>query len=115
MEILERTKTALAVLAPIPVVMDRYLSGAVLPDTYIVYDLVVSNPSLHLDDDESGRSNLVQVTVFNRSGLSGLPDIDAAMTAAGFTKSAKRPLDVDAQNGHYGLAQDYYYYEETIA
>jgi len=114
MDIFERTKTALSVFAPIPVVMDRYLSNASLPDVYIVYDFITSNPDLHLDDQESGRSNLVQVTVFSRSGLSDLPDIDAAMVAAGFTKSAKRQVDVDAQSSHYGLAQDYYFYEETV-
>ncbi|HAE59762.1 MAG TPA: hypothetical protein DCG54_09740 [Anaerolineae bacterium] len=115
MDIFERTKTALATLSPIPVAMDRMLFTSAPPDTYIICDLIVSNPSLHLDDAEKGRQDRVQVTIFNRTGLENLPNVDGAMLAAGFTKSAMRQIDVGAQSSHYAMALDYYFYKETIA
>ena len=113
--IFERVKTALDTLAPVSNAMGRMLTagGGVLPDTFLVYSLITGNPALHLDDQEAAREYTVQVTIFSRAGLVSLPNVDGAMIAAGFTRGAERPLPLDIQSGHYGLAKDYHYYEEN--
>jgi len=111
--IFERVETALNTLLPIPNAMDRMLTASGdLPDKYLTYSLIDSPSELHADDHEIGRSYQVQVTIYSRDGLASLPNVDGAMTAAGFTKGNWRQLPRDAQSGHYGLAKDYNYYEE---
>ena len=113
--IFERVKTALDTLAPVPNAMDIFLTtSGDLPDTFLVYKLVVGNGALHLDDQEAARESLMQVSIFNRSGLAVLPNVNAAMLAAGFTLGSERPLPKDPQSGHYHLVKEYHYYEEGV-
>jgi hypothetical protein len=112
--IFERVEAALNTLAPVPNAMGRMLMDSGLPDQFLVYNLIDSAPDLHFDDQEASRDHLVQVTIFSRSNLVNLPDVDGAMKAAGFTLGNYRQLPRDAQSGHYGLAKDYHFYEEEI-
>jgi hypothetical protein len=109
--IFEKVSTALATLAPIPFALGQYLTanGAELPDTFIAYIEVSGNPEQHADNIETQRSYRIQVSIYARAGLVSLPDVDAAMTAAGFTKGPERQLPYDAQTRHFGLAKDYFY------
>lgn len=88
-------------------------TGNQLPDIYLVYFLISSPTRQHADDQETLRTNRVQVSVFSRSGLTDLPDVDGAMSAAGFTRSAKYQLAYSRETRHYGLALDYVYLEES--
>jgi aminoglycoside phosphotransferase (APT) family kinase protein len=101
-------ETALATLG-VPFACGRYVtaSGSGLPDTFMVYSLVSSVPALHADNTERERWERVQVAVYSRAGLASLPDVDGAMTAAGFQRGAARQLPYDEASGHYGLALDY--------
>ena len=112
--IFERVETALSTLAGITHAMGRLVTstGAELPNQYVVYSVISAGSSEHYDDAETSRDYVVQVTTFSRAGLVSLPNVDAAMKAAGFTKNAGRQLPKDAQTGHYGWAQDYTYHEE---
>jgi hypothetical protein len=113
--IFERVETALNTLAPVPNAMGRMImASGDLPDTYLAYSVIDSSPDQHFDDQEASRDHLVQVTIYSRAGLVNIPNVDGAMTAAGFTKGNFRQLPRDAQSGHYGLAKDYHYYEEEI-
>lgn len=113
MTIFERVKNALDTLAPVPNAMGRMMvASGDLPDTFLVYNLVSSTPALHFDDREAGREYVIQVSIYNRSGLVGLPDVTGAMITAGFTQGNWRLLPIDPQSGHYGMAKDYNYYEE---
>lgn len=112
MTIWEIAKTALDTLG-LPVAANVYLSatGDALPDTYLVYFLVSSPPLMHADDFEILRSYRVQVTAYSRTGLATLPDISAAMVAAGFSRSGQRELPYNQQTRHYALALDFIYIE----
>ena len=104
--IFERVDDALAAISPaVPYAMAPYKGE--LPDQYVVYQLIDSPPEQHADDAETERSNLVQVTIWSRSGLVSVPDVDTPMIAAGFAKSNVRQLPQDPQTGHYGLAKEY--------
>lgn len=110
--IFERVKTALDTLSPaVPYALDVYESSAALPDKFMVYSLITSNPEQHADDAETHRGYIVQISIFSRAGLVSLPNVDAAMLAAGFFKSNERQLPKDQTTGHYGLAKDYTYLE----
>ena len=78
-----------------------------LPDLFLVSTIITNMPEETADDEEVSRFYRVQISVYNRSGLTGLPDVDAAMKAAGFKKSDRRELPIDRETGHYGLALDY--------
>jgi hypothetical protein len=109
--IFERVKTALNTLSPaVPHALAPY-KGATLPDTYIVYQLLPSTPEQHADNVETERSYIMQVTTWSKAGLINLPNVKAAMLAAGFHKSGERQLPQDQATGHYGLATDYMYLE----
>lgn len=106
--IFEQVKTTLATLSPdVPFALAPY--KGTLPDTYIVYQLISGTPEQHADNAEEERSYTVQVTIWSRSGLVALPDVDTAMLAAGFQKSDERQLPQDMETTHYGLAIDYVY------
>lgn len=107
--IFERTQTALETLAGVPVSLAP--RQGTLPDLFVVHQLIYSPPEQHADDAETLRSYLVQVTVWSRSGLVSLPNVDGAMLAAGFIKRGQRQLPKDAESGHYGLATDFVYLE----
>jgi len=106
--IFERVEDALGTLSPaVDFAMAPY--EGTLPDLYIVHQLIDGRPAQHADNGETERAYRVQVTVWSRSGLAALPDVNTAMTAAGFIKSNERQLPKDPNTGHYGLATDYVY------
>lgn len=113
--IFERAETALNTLSGITNAMERMLmASGDLPDIFLTYALVSSTPVLHLNDIEAGRNYVVQVSIFSRAGLVSLPNVDAAMLTAGFRRGDERALPRDTQSGHYHLAKDFNFYEETI-
>jgi len=105
------TETALGTISPAVAFSLAPYKAATLPDVYIAHQLIFSPPEQHADDAETMRSYTVQVTVWSRSGLNSLPNVNAAMTAAGFLKSDERQLPQDDETGHYGLAMDFVYLE----
>jgi hypothetical protein len=112
MTIFEIVEDALSTLNPaVPFALHPYESLTAMPDTYITYQLPDSTPEQHADNVETARSYLVQIDVWDVTGLVTLPNVDAAMTAAGFQKGRQRQLPKDKQTGHHGLALDYIYSE----
>jgi hypothetical protein len=107
--IFEAVATALDSVTGVPYGMDTYMSTEELPDQYMVYNLIDGVAGQHADDAETLRAYRVQINIYDRAGLADLPDVDAAMLAAGFTKGPERPLPYNAGTGHYGLAKDYFY------
>lgn len=109
--IFEITAGALDTLTPTPYAMGQYITAtsADLPDTFLVYSLITGTPEQHADNAETQRSYLIQVSIFSRGGLVTLPDVDSAMTAAGFRKGPERQLPFDKETRHFGLAKDYIY------
>lgn len=107
-DIFQLTQTALNTLAPIPSGMDVQLdaSGG-LPETYLVYSLISAPPVQHADNLETERLFKIQVSIYTRADFTTLPDVDGAMTAAGFSKGDWRPLPYSSESRHYGLAKDY--------
>ena len=108
--IFERVEAALGTISPAVSFALAPYKGA-LPDTYIVHQLIDSSPEEHADDAEAERSYLVQISIYSKAGLASLPDVDTAMTAAGFQVGSVRQLPQDQQTFHYGLAKDYTYFE----
>ncbi len=108
----EITKTALAGLG-IPAYANRIQieSGQQLPDRFLVYQMISSSPELHADNVEKHRSDRIQVTIWDRTGLASLPDVPAAMVQAGFTRGPARELPFSDATKHYGLAWDFFYLE----
>ena len=107
--IFERVKTALGTISPaVPFSLAPY-KATTLPDTFLAYQLIVAVPEQNADDAETERSYLIQVSVYSKTGLVSLPDVDTAMTAAGFEKGRERQLPQDPATGHYGLAKEYSY------
>lgn len=109
--IFERVKSAMDTLSPsVPHALAPY-KGGTLPDTYIVYQLISGTAEQHADNAETERSYTVQVTTWSKAGLINLPNVNAAMRAAGFQVSGERQLPQDQATGHYGLATDFLYLE----
>lgn len=108
MTIWERVHDALETLN-LPCAANKFKadSGDNLPDLFMVYFLVSAPPIQHADNEEKIREYTVQVNVFSRDGLINLPDVDGAMTAAGFMKGAVREIPIDAETGHYGLGTEF--------
>lgn len=90
------------------------VTGEQFPDQYLVYFLVSSPPELHADDAEVMRSYRIQVSVYSRSGLADLPDVDGVMVTAGFTRGPQRELPYNVSTRHYGLALEYVYTEIPV-
>lgn len=111
--IFERVTTALNTLSPVvPFALAPYKSTTDLPDKYLAYQVFDSPPEQHADDDITEQSYYVQVTIWSRSGLVSIPDVDGVMKTAGFQLRNKgRQLPQDQETGHYGLAKDYVYLE----
>ena len=112
--VMERTSNALVGLG-VPMAANRYLPSSLekeLPNRFIVYQLISSSPVLHADDAEKYRSHRMQVTIFDRGGLSNLPDIAGAMVAAGFGRGPIRELPYVESTRHFGLALEFLYLEE---
>ncbi|OGO35670.1 MAG: hypothetical protein A2W35_05360 [Chloroflexi bacterium RBG_16_57_11] len=115
MTIWELVEEALADLG-MPVAANAMIqeTGEQLPDQYLVYFLVSSPPELHADDVEVMRSYRIQVSVYSRSGLADLPDVDGAMTVVGFSRGPQRELPYNILTRHYGLALEYVYTEIPV-
>ena len=86
-------------------------SEAERPDAYITYFVVTALPVQHADNAETLRAYTVQVTYYDRNGLAGMPNINGAMIAAGFTARAPRELPYNQQTRHFGYAMDFDYLE----
>lgn len=113
--IFQRVNDALATLSPaIPFGMDTFLQAgsAALPSQYITYQLISGVPEEHADNAETKRTYRVQVNIMSDTGLDVLPNVNAAMTTAGFTKGPERQLPKDDASGHYVLAKDFFYLED---
>jgi hypothetical protein len=110
--IFERVSSALSTVSPlVPFSVAPYLSAdGSLPDVFISYQLITSNPEQHADNAETSRSSLVQINLFARAGFVSMPNVLPAMTLAGFQRSAVRQLPKQ-DSGHFGLAEDYVYHE----
>lgn len=108
MSIWETVETALSGIT-VPKAANFYqaASGQELPDTFLVYFLLSSLPEQAADDTEMLRSWRVQISVYSRSGLAGLPDVDSAMLAAGFARGPQRELPFNQLTRHFGLALEY--------
>lgn len=113
MSIYSITNNALATLSPaIPFSLAPYQSTAALPATFITYQLISGSPAQHANNAENLREYLIQVNICSTGGLHALPNVDAAMLAAGFQKSFERQLPRDDGTGHFVLAKDYTYLED---
>src|SRR5512139_264192 len=112
--IFERVETAIATLS-VPYANQVYIpqTGTALPDQFIVFFLVSSSPAQQANDTETLRGNRVQVSVYDRAGLNSPPDVDTAMVAAGFKRSAKNQLPFNQETRHYGLSLEFTYLEES--
>ncbi len=109
--IFERVETALGTISPaVPFAMAPY--EGTLPDQFIVHQLLPSSAEEHSDNRETARSYTIQVTIWSKSGLVAIPDVDTAMTAAGFHKSDERQVPKEQSSGHYGLAKDFVYLDK---
>lgn len=97
----------------VPIAANAYIpaTGSDFPDVYLVYFLVSSPPILHGDDGEELRYWRMQVSAYSRDGLANLPDIDGAMTAAGFSRGPQREIPYSHSTRHFGLALEYVYGE----
>jgi hypothetical protein len=108
--VFERVKSAMDTLSPaVPHALAPY--EGTLPDLYITYQLTDDSPEQHADDIETARSSEIQISIWSRAGLVSLPNVDAAMVAAGFVYRNGRQLPKDQSTGHYGLAKNYIYLE----
>ncbi len=109
----ERTATALASLGvPTSANVLIVASEADRPDLYLVYNLVSNPPEQWADNRETMCSYRMQISIYSRSGLANLPNVDGAMTAAGFMRSDTREVPYSPETRHYGLALDYIYVEQ---
>lgn len=107
-DIFQITNDALGTLSPaVPFALDEYIGD--LPDEFLVFHMITGVGQEHADNEETARTYRVQIDIMKRSGLTGLPDVDTVMRAAGFTKGPERELPKDSTTSHYGLAKDYFY------
>ena len=112
--IFERTATALAGLGlTVSNQVNIPASGTDLPDRFLVFHLVTAPPEQHADDEMTLRVYRVQVSYYDRVGLQSAPDVDGAMTAAGFLIAARYQLAYSRETRHFGLAADYIYLEDN--
>lgn len=86
-------------------------ASGLIPETFLVYFLVSSSSVQHADNREILRSYLVQISIYNRTGLTNLPDVTTPMKNAGFVRNAIREIPYNQETGHYGLALDFHYEE----
>lgn len=109
--IFERVETALATISPAVAFSLAPYKSTTLPDTYITHQLITGDAEDHADNVEIARSYFVQITIWSKAGLVGLPDVNTAMLTAGFKKGSERQLPQDQETRHYGLAIDYVFDE----
>ena len=104
--IFERVETALGTITP-PVDFAMAPYEGMLPDLYIVHQLLPSGALAHADNKEIARGYVVQVTIWSKAGLVSIPDVNTAMTTAGFLAGNERQLPKDQKTGHWGLAKEF--------
>lgn len=107
----ERTATALGTVSPAVNYSVAPYKGS-LPSAFIAYQLINSPAEQHADGEETERSYTMQLSFWDTAGIPDTTNVDAAMKAAGFTKSNVRQLPQDQQSHHYGLAVEYLYLEQ---
>jgi hypothetical protein len=106
--IFEITNNALATISPaVPFALDEHIGD--LPELFLVFHMITGFGQEFADNEETARTYRVQVDIMKRDDLDNLPDVDAAMRAAGFTKGPERQLPKDSTTSHYGLSKDYFY------
>lgn len=112
--VFERVAAALLTTG-VPFANGQYIaaSGQPLPDVFMTYILVADRPAQHADNGERSRTSRVQVSTYSRLGLADLPDVKAAMCAAGFMAGARYQIPYDRDTGHYGLASEYVILEDV--
>lgn len=102
-----------AALSPlsVPMAAGTYVAATAQerPDLYLVYSLPSETPEQHADNGETLRGYRVQVNIYSRTGLGSLPDVDGAMTAAGFKRGPGRQLPYNPDTRHHGMSRDYFY------
>ncbi len=110
----ETVKNAMSGLS-IPTAANVYIppSGSALPDLFVTYQVLEEPSELSADNDESLKSWTVQVTIWSRAGLPGIPTLHQAMLDAGFHRKAGRELPYQQDTRHYGYAADYVFLEEV--
>jgi hypothetical protein len=98
----------------LPFGMDVYLpeTGGAMPDTYLIYSIILDDHIQHADNRDVLRDATVQVLYFSRLGLARMPDIDAAFEAAGFINGVHTKLPYAPDTRHFGLALTYTFLEE---
>lgn len=84
-------------------------TGEERPELFLVYSLPTETPGQHADNSETLRAYRVQVNIYSRTGLSDLPNVDGAMTAAGFRLGPGRQIPYNPATRHHGLSRDYIY------
>jgi hypothetical protein len=114
MMIWEITQEALEVLN-IPLAANVMITATkgVLPDLYLVYQLIDAPPILHAEDLEAMRFYRMQVTVYSRNTLSICMAVADAMVDAGFTRSSMKELPYNTETRHYGLAMDFIFTSDS--
>lgn len=114
--IFERVTTALNTLSPaIPFSLAPFeqVGDAALPAQFITFQLITGYPEQHADNAETLRTFLVQINIMSTSGLAVLPNVTAALIAAGFFQSQERMLPKNEASGHFILSKDFTYLETT--
>jgi hypothetical protein len=113
MSIWETTAAALTSLGlPLAASAMIVATGAELPDSYLVYQMISNPPALHADNLEELRWYRIQVSVYSRNGLAAIPaQVETAMLAAGYTRLEGRELPYNPQTRHFGCAMDFAYLE----
>lgn len=109
-DVWELTRLALVGLGW-PLAADQYLTtgSAELPNQYLVYQLISAPVEQFADNVEKQRSYRMQVSAYSRSGFTSLPDIAAAMVAAGWMPGPIRPIPYNPATRHYGLVMEFVY------
>jgi hypothetical protein len=112
-DIWSATKTALTGLN-LPMAANQYLvaTGSVLPDAFLVYQVISDPAAQHADNAETLRQYRIQVTYCSRTGLPAIPAIEGAMKTAGFTRLPGRELPYNQDTRHFGFALDFSYLDE---
>lgn len=87
-------------------------SGEALPDMHITFQVISAAPEAHAEDREIARAHLVQVNLWSQNGFEAFPDVEGAMSAAGFLFQGGRDMELDEETGHYGQSMDFLFYEE---
>lgn len=104
----ELTETALSGLGlPYAADANRSALGTPLPDLFVVYKQVSGLAAQFADDLDTERFFRMQLSVFSRDGLVGLPDTDNAMESVGFVFSRATEIPFTRETGHYGQAREY--------